>query len=271
MAKHRCTWDAKQYHKRIAEGRGQGILGDYKSWLTIHDLASRGVVSRTLGRTTGRIHHTLSGLETAFLYILDASDQVLDIREQYPLLPVTETVLIAERTGIRHPRDSVSRYPYVLTTDFLITTKDGLAARSIKPSSELENLRVREKLELERRYWKERGVEWRIVTEREIDFQKARNLEWVYRSWYYYDMLPLEADSNQVEIFFLNMYNETQMPVIEIARRTEERFTLRAGLGLTTFQHLILENRIKLNMSQPIDLVSMRTGEGAYSWMTMYV
>ena len=62
------------------------------------------------------------------------------------------------------------------------------------------------------------------------------------------------------------------MPVAEIARLTEEQFSLRSGLGLTTFQHMILENRIKLDLSRPIDLVSVRTGEGGvYSWMETYV
>lgn len=272
MAKHRSAWNSRRYHRLLDEGRGQGSLSDYKPWITIHDLASKGISSRTPGRTTGRIHHTLSNLETAFLYILDASDKALDIREQYPLLPVTDTVRIAESAGIRHPRDNVSKYPYVMTTDFLITTKQGLAARSIKQSSELEKPRVREKMEIERRYWAEKGVEWLIVTEREIDFQKARNIEWVYRAWHYSDMLPEGIDGRLVEGFFLDIYEGTQLPVAEAARRTEEHFRLREGLGITTFQHLLLENRIELDLSQPIDLVSARAGKGgAYSWMPMYV
>ncbi len=272
MAKHRAAWGYRRYHRLVAEGRGQGTLSDYKPWITIHDIASKGVSSRTPGRTTGRIHHTLSRLETAFLYILDASPEVLDIREQYPLLPVTETVRIAEQAGIRHPRDNVSHYPYVMTTDFVITTETGLVARSIKQSSELDKPRVREKMEIERRYWEKRGVEWLIVTEREIDFQQARNIEWVYRSWYYDDMLPDGSDCSRIEDFFLDYYARTDMPVAEIARLTEEQFSLRSGLGLTTFQHMILENRIKLDLSRPIDLVSVRTGEGGvYSWMETYV
>lgn len=271
MAKHRAAWNSRRYHRLLAEGRGQGILGEYKPWITIHDLASKGISSRTPGRTTGRIHHTFSRLETAFLYILDASDRALDIREQYPLLPVTETVRIAGQAGIRHPRDNVSRYPYVMTTDFVITTESGLVARSIKQSAELGNPRVMEKLEIERRYWSEKGIEWLIVTEKEIDFQKARNLEWVYRSWYYADMLPAGREISEIEAFFGDYYHGTDMPVAEISRLTEERFSLRAGLGLTTFQHMILKNKIKLDLSLPIDLTSARTGEGgAYPWMGLF-
>ena len=274
MAKHRATWNCRRYHKLLDEGRGSGKGPDYKPWITIHDLASKGVVSRVPGRTTGRIHHLLSKNETAFFYILDASEKAVDIREQFPLLPVIETVEIAERLGIRHPRDPVSKYPYVMTTDFVITTPQGNVARSVKLSSEFEKTRVQEKLEIERAYWEKRGIEWRIVTEKEIDYQKARNLEWVYRSWYYPQMLPDGLPAGEVADSFLNLYEKTSLPITEIARETERNFGLEAGLGLTTFQFLLLQNKIpEVNLSLPLDLVSARIelGKGELvSWIETY-
>ena len=59
-----------------------------------------------------------------------------------------------------------------MTTDFLITiTNSGgttHVARTIKPSKELENERTIEKFEIERSYWEERGIDWGIITEKEI-------------------------------------------------------------------------------------------------------
>ena len=274
MAKHRAKWNCGRYHRLIEQGRGQGTGKDYKPWITIHDLASRGVVSRTPGRKTHRIHHLLSRNETAFFYILDASEKVIDIREQYPLLPVTETVGIAEKLGYRHPRDPVSKYPYVMTTDFVITTKQGDVARSVKLLSELEKPRVQEKFAIERLYWERRGVEWRIVTEEEIDFQKARNLEWVYRSWHYPQMLPKGVRSEDVTSLFLELFESTSLPVTEIARITEDTFGLEAGLGLTTFQYLLLRKKIStVDLSAPLDLVSVRLSAGKggkFSWIETY-
>lgn len=43
-------------------------------------------------------------------------------------------------------------------------------------SSELEKSRTLEKLEIERRYWAERGIDWGIVTERELPESLCRNL-----------------------------------------------------------------------------------------------
>ena len=155
MGKSRMQWNWNTYHRWIKEGRGLGTGKDYIPWVTIHDLASRGISSRVPGLTTGRMHQLLSGLETAMFYILDASDLALDIREQFPLLPLEETLRIADEMGIRHPRDQVSKYPYVFTSDFVVTTPAGLKVLSVKPSSELEKLRVREKLAVEHRFGEE--------------------------------------------------------------------------------------------------------------------
>lgn len=275
MAKHRAAWTCRRYHKLVDEGRGQGAGKDYKPWITIHDLASNGVVSRTPGYTTGRIHHLLSRNETAFFYILDASDKVMDIREQFPLLPVTETVRISEEIGVRHPRDPHSRYPYVMTSDFLITTRQGEVVRTVKLSSELKKSRVLEKLEIERIYWARRDVEWRIVTEKEIDYQKARNIEWIYRSWHYPEMLPGNRRPGDVVSYFLELYEGTSLPVSEIARVTETTFGLEAGLGLTTFQYLLLQKKVpSVDLSRPLDLVSVRSDinrkGGVSSWVETY-
>ena len=130
--------DWNTYHRRLEEGRGQRALQDYLPWFTIHDLVSLGVTSRVMGMTTGRMHHLLSGLETSFFYILDSSELVLDIREQYPLLFLEDTLQIAEEMRIRYPRDSVSKYPIVFTSDFVVTTQTGLKMLSVKPTKELE-------------------------------------------------------------------------------------------------------------------------------------
>ena len=273
MAKHRVQWSFKTYHRRIKEGRGQGVLSEYKPWITIHDLASRGVVSRALGLKTGRIHHLLSRNETAYFFILDASDKVVDIREQYPLLGVDETVRIAREAGIRHPRDPKSLYPYVLTSDFVITTKTGICVRSVKETDELADRRVREKLEIERRYWAERNVDWKIVTEDVIDFQKARNLEWLRKGTYLKQMLPDAFDEEEVLSYFLGIYENSCLPVCDIAALTEKKFSLEEGAGILAYQRLILGNRIGVDLALPMDTVSARPGnEGRhYSWIQTYV
>ena len=123
MSRNRRAWNQSIYNKYLREGRGQGIGTDYDSWIHVQDFPSLGMVSRVSGTTTGRIHHLMSNLELSVFYLLDWSDNVLDIREQYPLLDLAQAVEIAERANIKYPYDPESGFPYVLTSDFYLETK----------------------------------------------------------------------------------------------------------------------------------------------------
>ncbi|MGP7816533.1 TnsA endonuclease N-terminal domain-containing protein [Niallia sp. 01092] len=52
---------------------------------------------------------------------MEYSGFIVDIREQFPLLPIEETIIIAEELGIKHPTDPNTGEPVVMTTDFLVT------------------------------------------------------------------------------------------------------------------------------------------------------
>ena len=84
------------------EGRGQGHGAEYRPWLTVQDVPSRGRSQRPLGVVTGRAHHLLSDLERKTFLAIEFRDDVRDIREQFPL-DVEETCAIAEQAGIRRP------------------------------------------------------------------------------------------------------------------------------------------------------------------------
>ncbi len=64
MAKRRYSFDEDKLVRFTKEGRGQGTGGNYKPWLTIQDVPSRGRAARPTGWKTGRVHHFLSDIET---------------------------------------------------------------------------------------------------------------------------------------------------------------------------------------------------------------
>src|SRR4029077_2998143 len=131
----------------------------------------------------GRLHSFLSQLETTYFYVLEGS-AVIDIREQYPLLPLEETIAIANECGLVHPHDPTTREPVVMTTDFVVTVRGstGLVdcARTVKYRQDLASKRTLEKLEFERRYWDKRGIDWAIVTENDIPNGIAKNIQWLH-------------------------------------------------------------------------------------------
>src|SRR5713101_3462125 len=88
MSKRLRRYGESTTDKRIKEGRGQGRGANYLPWLYIHDVPSRGRAWRTKGWKTGRPHHLLSDLEHDYQLIQDWDPSVIDIREQYPLLPL---------------------------------------------------------------------------------------------------------------------------------------------------------------------------------------
>jgi len=107
--------------KWIKEGRGSGVGENYKPWLNIQDVSSKGRSTRLKGIKTNRQHEFLSDLERNYFYLTEYSDFVVDIREQFPLLPLEETIVIADELGLKHPTDPKTNEPVVMTTDFLLT------------------------------------------------------------------------------------------------------------------------------------------------------
>lgn len=158
----------EDYTRSLKNGYGVGQGKHYKPWLRIQDVKSHGVRAGILGYKTQRIHHMLSSLETDFFYLAEFSDSVGDIREQFPLFPLELMHKIATTLGISPPRVPATGTLSVMTTDFLLTRQvDGetfYEAVTVKPASELGNMRVMEKLEIERVWWELLGVPFSIYT-----------------------------------------------------------------------------------------------------------
>ena len=261
MSKRRRRWSEQTYRRYLREGRGQGTLSSYKPWITIRDIASYGRASRVYGMTTGRVHHFLSSHELRYFYLLDWSEKALDIREQYPLLDLDAAMGIAEKAGIRYPFDGISGFPYVLTSDFLITTPSGDVARAVKPKRDLENPRVREKLEIERRYWTAKGVDWKIVTEDEINRQKSMNIEWLFQSPRPEELIADETRRNYSLRYFEALYKNSVHSVAKLARMVEDELSLEAGTGVSLFKSLVLSRRIEVSLDAPLNMYDSRATE----------
>src|ERR1700759_2350121 len=124
MAKYHYAFDEQKLEKWLSEGRGKGRLDKYKPWLTVHDVPSSGLSQRLVGRKSGRLHHVLSDGEANAFLEFDWDDDVLDIREQYPL-DRNLTRPVAGEMSVTHPRDQNTSTDIVMTTDFMLDLKAG--------------------------------------------------------------------------------------------------------------------------------------------------
>lgn len=168
-----------QVDKWIQKGFGQGEGRHYKPWFFVRDVPSHGTSSMVTSPITGREHHYLSRIEWYVHLLCEYSCRVIDIREQFALLPWVDTQWIASRIGIAHPVIPRTTTPSVLTTDLLLSLKEAdgvrLIAISVKPAGELDG-RSMEKLLIERVYWERQGIKWFLVTPSSLPMTRAENL-----------------------------------------------------------------------------------------------
>ncbi|WP_210130635.1 TnsA endonuclease N-terminal domain-containing protein [Staphylococcus sp. GDK8D82P] len=259
MAKRKRT---SKIDKWIKEGRGTGSGADYQPWLKIQDVSSLGRSTRLKGIKTGRQHEFLSDLERNYFYLTEFSDAVLDIREQFPLLPQEETIVIAEELGIKHPADPKTGDSIVMSTDFLLTVDKGQGvfevAHTIKMKDKLLEERVLEKFEIERVYWERRGISWGIVTEEEIDKTVARNISYIhdYFDIRNYDVYREMADQqiDDLSLSLMSRLLNNSQSIREIASEFDADTHLPFGSGVTLFYHLLAKKIMVTDMYKPIDL-----------------
>ncbi|WP_150570289.1 TnsA endonuclease N-terminal domain-containing protein [Pseudomonas fluorescens] len=249
--------------RHIANGFGSGAGVGYVPWLRVQDVPSMGRSHKIPGVKVERIHHLLSDLERAYLLVCEFSEEVVDIREQYPLLPVESTQAIAKAIGVRYPRYKSTALPLVMTTDFLLTVRQPngdfkSVARTIKYQQDLreDSLRTLEKLEVERRFWMSQGVDWAIVTEEMFTPDLIKNLGLLRR----YAQLPRALMSSSLHSEFLELLESSKAypwATSECLRRIATRLGIAYSDARDIFFNLIWRKVILTDLSNaPLHLKS---------------
>lgn len=259
MAKRRYGFDEEKIKRFLKEGRGEGHGSDYQPWLTIQDVSSHGRSTRIHCRKTQREHHLLSDNETAVFLLLDWSDAVTDIREQFPL-DRELTRRIATEMGVAHPIDPHSRTDIVMTTDFFVDMRVGneikLMLRSVKPSVELEDNRTLEKQEIERRYWEIKGEDWGLITDTDLPEQRIKNLRWLHEMQSLEHMVsPYQGYwDDRCTRFLASLSQANSMSIKQFARHMENSQGFGTGEVLTTLRHLAANKVISIDLDAKFDL-----------------
>jgi hypothetical protein len=175
----RSKWTEKKIAKMQAEGLGMGSDLGYIPWIQVKDISSLGRSRRVWSPKTRRTHHLLSDVEYNLFVALEWQLDIVDIREQYPLdRAVTQD--IARRLSISHPYYPGTQVPTVMTVDFLVTLRRGdyvtSAAYNAKTADEAEDERSVSKLEVQRDYFEQMGIEHHIVFDCDIPRQNVANI-----------------------------------------------------------------------------------------------
>jgi len=245
--------------RRISKGRGSGSGADYKPWLVIQDFPSLGRVHRILGWKHHRVHHLFSDLErNVFLHHLFPFS-VTDIREQFPLLPLEETIEIAREMGVRHPTDPRTKHPVVMTTDLLLSVCQGpygtYQPLTVKYFKDIQKNRVVEKLEIERRYWAaaSRNLKLKIVTERQVSMEFVHNMLWIHPFYWLSELYPLtEREILKIASLLTQLALNESFPLRVVAQRCDRLLRLKVGESLTVIRHLLANRYWEVDMKTRI-------------------
>src|SRR5690554_4901152 len=114
MGRCRSLNNVDDFNRSLKNKYGLGERKDYKPWLRVQDVKSRGIRSQVWSHKTECEHHLLSSIESQFFYLAEFSDSVIDIREQFPLLPINLTQKIAKTLGVAHPAVPSTNEPNVM-------------------------------------------------------------------------------------------------------------------------------------------------------------
>lgn len=275
MSKSKYSISESRYVKYLSDGRGSGKKNEYAPWINVRDCPSQGKTSQLPGTKTGRAHQLLSKHELHYGLLLDWSDHVIDYQEQYPL-DLSETIEIANAIGVKHPYDHKVKFPIVRTTDFLVTLKrnDDIVqiARTIKPAVYLEKQRTIELFEIERRYWKRRGIDWGIVTEKELPAVLCKNLETILP---YYNLGQTDSFDHPSELSFalVEVLKAETAVINHVLREFDHNHKLIPGTALTLFKHLLARKTIRVDLNQ--EFTKLRKGSAqtitvSESWRQRY-
>lgn len=259
MARWSSIKSLADIERRIAQGRGSGEGEQYRPWLYVHEVSSRGRSHKIPGVKIHRTHHLLSDLEAHFLRLAEFSQRVTDIREQFPLLPYGTTSDIASQLDIRHPRDPGANVDKVMTTDVLLTfaaappQPSRLVAFDLKYAKELSDYRSLEKLEIARRFWRERNTPWFLVTERDLPKVLCANLNWLWTGAKIDEHLQDRA-LQDVFVDELLARNRSELSLGEVINEAAAKLDIPSGDGCFLFKHLAWTHVIELDLMSPIKL-----------------
>jgi hypothetical protein len=251
MAHRRYDWTEKKVQRFVKEGRGLGCGKEYKPWLTVADVSSRGRSHRVPWTTTGRSHQCLSDNEYFAFLSFCFEDAVVDIREQYPLNR-KDTLEIATSLKLPHPRRGI---PTVMTTDFVVTRKTphGLLvdfAYAVKESKDLKKSKVQKTLKIERRYWENNEIEFDILESEKLKTVFNRNLAWIFdptEGRDRPDLLKEQAIKTRVRDEF---DRRPQLPIRIICQHIDTQLGLEVGGALRIVRKMLGKKEMLVDLNQ---------------------
>ena len=262
----------------IKQGFGTGRLFDYKPWLRIRRRLSSPISKQVFCNLTLRPsnHHLLSGLEYK-TGLLNSWLGPKELRESFPLWPNphphpqaglrSEIRLqwdespglldIAKDAAIDHGFFPGTKIHYVATNDLLFWVPSKLPLLkqlvfiSCKPKKEIvTKQRVRERLELERRYALLNGGIHLIETGENLPTKVIDNLDWILPLRH--EVLTIGKSAKHSDFSALLMDLSKQVTLGQAIDRSRTAFGLTVAEGFQFFRVGVWMHTIDIDLNFPV-------------------
>jgi hypothetical protein len=237
----------RYWHSRLKRGFGLGSGSTYHPWLRVRDVPSRGTSGNPKGILISRQYHLLSTQERVYFFLLERESNIVDIREQFPILHLNATLQLCGELGVRHQRKGAHPEPF--TIDFLITrqTPSGLIheARSVKTPADAQDPKIQRRLMVEYRWCQHYSIDWKLIASENFTPEVLSTLTFE-RGWSRQGFTPDARASDTFAAVFLSIYrpNLTLRELVEACSRA-----LKLGYSqcLNQFRYCAWSGRIAVD------------------------
>lgn len=225
--------------------------------LKVTTFSSKGRVTRISSfKCKDNIVHLQSDNQLRVFLILEMSEDVKEIKVNVELENLEKTLTEIDNLKLYRFRNKETGKLFRLHTNFLVTVKldsgvDELIGISVKSTSELERKTVIEKLEIERRYWKAKGVRFVIITDKEIDKKLADNIMWIRETLTDKSVTDKEELSERLYYMLQDCQSEN---VSDVLFKFDNEEKVKSGTGLFLFRYLIADKQIVVDIKRNINL-----------------
>jgi len=157
---------------------------------------------------------------------------------------------LPEKTGSGIQRIADSGVDLYMSSDFLVNslnTEQLKFAIQGKYAETLQDSRVVEKLEIERRYWTQKKIPWFLVTEKDISPVMVRNIGWLYPSQR--DELTDELLRERTAYYSAQFELSPNRTVVDLCKHLDVSYRLPEGQSLYEIRQLLAHRCFYFDMT----------------------
>ena len=241
-----------QWSQRGRGNRGMGEGLEYNSWFAVRDVPSDGTAGDIAGIKVPRPFVTLSTLEATQLFKIERRKNILDIRENWPILHMDRTRELCREHRVRHVYRG--RYLFPFTIDFLITEllngRISYSAESVKTPDKAADPEALLRLLIEELWCREHNIPWSLVDTSEYTPAMLSALRFM-RAWFQYEYEPNGEDEPRFAKYFLADYSRN-VPLSILVRKTAKALRLSEPMAKSMFRFCAWSDLIPVSIKRPL-------------------